>query len=149
MSGSGGLTGLIQSALNQVAGNLPIDDISHAKDCPNHGNDPISPVFSRELIQMFRCLHLLGLAPQEAVLAVAVVIVAHLQTQATSLPPPVASLVPPQVVNPPVLSRPAVHLRVRRMRELLPPGLIILVLDHMNSCLPRRTKITELLSFCS
>ena len=76
-------------------------------------------------IDIIRCLHLLGLAAQEEVLAVAAVIVALLQTQATTQPLPVASLVP-QVVRLPVLSRPAVHLKVRRMRELLPPGLIIL-----------------------
>ena len=77
-------------------------------------------------ILMIRCLPPLGPAAQEGARAVAAV-----QTQrAPNQPPLVVSSQGhlPQVVKlPPLLpsSRPAVRLRVRRMRELLPPGQII------------------------
>ena len=84
---------------------------------------------------MIRSLPLLGRAAQEAAApaVAAVTAVALLQTQLTSQPPPVASRVPQaqvaKQVPPPVLSssRPAVHLRVRRMRAHLPPGFVILL----------------------
>ena len=88
---------------------------------------------------LFRCLLHLGRAHQEAVLAVAAV-----QTPATNNQPPQAvavSLQVPQVVKLPAVhssSRPALLLTVRRMRELLPPGLII---ECINLYLLTRTKM--------
>merc|ERR1719430_1341693 len=92
VSGSGGLTGLIQSALNQVFASSWTGSPGGSSSSSSSSDSSRSP------------------------------------SQPTNQQPPVASQgrVPPQVAKqvPPVLcsSRPAVHLRVRRMRALLPPG---------------------------
>ena len=104
---------------------------------------------------MIRCLPLLGLAAQErARQAVAAVRIQQGAQQANRQPLPVVSsshLVPqlvkltlPQVPS----SKPAVHLRVRRMKALLPPGLLAFLQLCLDSSLRGFSKaIAKLLTY--